>query len=891
MFNSGALQARNTIIYQLFGSLGSDNDHNLIGVDARLGPLQDNGGPTQTMALLAGSPAISAGDATAAPDFDQRGFARVVGGTIDIGAFELQPAGTATHYRVSAPAAATAASAFNVTVTALDDYGNAATGYTGTVHFSSSDGRAILPDDYTFTSNEAGVHTFPVTLKTLGNQTVVATDSATGLIHGSATVPVRISHYSVSAPSSATAGSRFSVTVTALDAEGNIATGYAGTVRFSTSDGQAVRPGDYTFTSSDTGVHTFSNGFTFRTAGDQTITATDTAAASITGSATVTVRASHFRVSAPATATAGSPISVTIANVDDDGNIATGYIGTVHFGISDGQGVLAGNYTFTSADAGAHTFSNGFTFRTAGNQTITATDTAAASITGSATVTVTAAAADRLYVRGPVSISAGTPFDLVVTLQDQYFNQATSYTGMVTFSSSDAQAALPENYAFTAADGGAHTFTVTLRTAGSQTITVADTATTRLAGEAALVTEYAIPTANAGVMGITTGPDGNLWFAERSARKIGRLTPAGTFTEFSLPTSSVAPTLITSGPGGDLWFTIFNGIARITPAGTITAEFQFYDGAHALVAGPDENLWFTPVGVDPDDPYEGPIVRMTPAGVFTAFRLPGFAGDLQGLTVGPDGNLWFVGQRANKIGAITTDGTFLSAWTIPTANSGPLGIAAGADGNVWFTESRANKIGRVTPAGSFTEFPLAPGSSPSAIVAGPEGNIWFTEAGTGKLGRITPAGVITEVPLPSRNTGLQALTTGPDGSLWFTESSTNKVGRLTPAIMVTPAAADHLLFLQQPTDTAAGQTITPAVTVAVVDPFGNVITSDNLDTVTLTIGTNPSGGTLSGTLTVTVSGGVATFDDLSIDLAGIGYTLHAMAAGLTDADSLAFRIT
>jgi len=99
------------------------------------------------------------------------------------------------------------------------------------------------------------------------------------------------------------------------------------------------------------------------------------------------------------------------------------------------------------------------------------------------------------------------------------------------------------------------------------------------------------------------------------------------------------------------------------------------------------------------------------------------------------------------------------------------------------------------------------------------------------------------------------------------------------------------VFLQQPTDAGAGQTISPAVTVAVVDPFGNVVTSDNSDTVTLTIGTNPGGGTLNGTLTLTVSNGVAIFSDLSIDLAGTGYTLHAsIGGGLPDIDSNPFNI-
>jgi len=68
-----------------------------ININPMLGPLQDNGGPTLTHALLPGSPAINAGDPNfiPPPDFDQRGpgFTRVVCGRIDIGAFEVQQAG------------------------------------------------------------------------------------------------------------------------------------------------------------------------------------------------------------------------------------------------------------------------------------------------------------------------------------------------------------------------------------------------------------------------------------------------------------------------------------------------------------------------------------------------------------------------------------------------------------------------------------------------------------------------------------------------------------------------------------------------------------------------------------------------------------------------------
>ncbi len=67
---------------------GPNDQFNLSAAALRLGPLQDNGGPTFTHALLCGSPAINAGDNTGAPPTDQRGFPRIVGGMIDIGSFE-----------------------------------------------------------------------------------------------------------------------------------------------------------------------------------------------------------------------------------------------------------------------------------------------------------------------------------------------------------------------------------------------------------------------------------------------------------------------------------------------------------------------------------------------------------------------------------------------------------------------------------------------------------------------------------------------------------------------------------------------------------------------------------------------------------------------------------
>jgi hypothetical protein len=160
--------------------------HNLIGGDPQLGPLQDNGGPTQTMALLPGSPALNAGDPAELGVADQRGVVR--SGGVNIGAYQA----SASAFVLTAPATVTAGTPFDATVKAVDPFGQTALGYVGTAHFGSTDGQAALPGDYPFTLGDAGTHTFPggFTLQTAGSQTVTAADTGTGSLTGSASVAV-----------------------------------------------------------------------------------------------------------------------------------------------------------------------------------------------------------------------------------------------------------------------------------------------------------------------------------------------------------------------------------------------------------------------------------------------------------------------------------------------------------------------------------------------------------------------------------------------------------------------------------------------------------------------------------------------------------------------------
>ena len=108
----------------------------------------------------------------------------------DSAAFSVAP-GAATRLVVTAPAAAAVGGPVSLTVRAEDGYANTSTAYGGTVHFTSTDSRAVLPADYTFTAGDHGVRTFPVTFTTPGTQTVTVTDTAVPSIAGtSAGVPV-----------------------------------------------------------------------------------------------------------------------------------------------------------------------------------------------------------------------------------------------------------------------------------------------------------------------------------------------------------------------------------------------------------------------------------------------------------------------------------------------------------------------------------------------------------------------------------------------------------------------------------------------------------------------------------------------------------------------------
>jgi hypothetical protein len=190
-------------------------------INPLLAPLASYGGPTQTLPLLPGSPALNTGDPARLGVPDQRGVTRT--GGVNVGAYQASP----SAFTIAVPSAVTAGAAFNFTVTAHDSSGNTATGYTGTVQLTSTDSHASLPGNVTLTN---GVGTFSVTLNTVGTWTINAQDVRAGIAGVSDKITVSPLTYRVTVAGAGPvpAGSNVLVSVQAVDAAGNPVAGYSG---------------------------------------------------------------------------------------------------------------------------------------------------------------------------------------------------------------------------------------------------------------------------------------------------------------------------------------------------------------------------------------------------------------------------------------------------------------------------------------------------------------------------------------------------------------------------------------------------------------------------------------------------------------------------------------
>ncbi len=192
------------------------------------------------------------------------------------------------------------------------------------------------------------------------------------------------------------------------------------------------------------------------------------------GSTQNTGPVSTFTVTASAAVvTAGNTFNVTVTAKDSLGATYPTYAGTINFSSTDPLAELPPNYTFIDGDNGVKTFS-GVKLKTAGTKTVTVSEVGNTAVAGSGSVNVSPATGSQIVLGNiPSGMTAGTAFSPTVTVKDTYGNVATSFTGTISWTSTDTAATLPALYTFSEKNEGVKTFTgeATLRTATTQQLT------------------------------------------------------------------------------------------------------------------------------------------------------------------------------------------------------------------------------------------------------------------------------------------------------------------------------------------------------------------------------------------------------------------------------------
>jgi hypothetical protein len=437
--------------------------------------------------------------------------------------------------KTGTPAAQTAGAAVNLTVNAVDANWNLVGTVTNTVGLTASDSSATLPAN---TALVAGTKALSVTFKTVGSQTVTVSDTTDGTKSPSTSSAITVnagaftklqllmpgetaapgtSSGKTGTPLAQTAGTAFNVTVNAVDANWNLIN-TNDMVSITSSDANAALPGNAALVS---GTQTFS--VMLKKAGTSTVSASDVTNAGIAGntSPSLIVNPGAFaklqilapgetaspgsaigKTGTPSAQTANVAFNVTVNAVDANWNLVSTASDTIGINSSDANASLPANAAFAG---GTQVFS--VTFKTSGTGTMTATDisdgTKTANTSSSITVNAGAFVKLQLLVPGetaapgtasgktgtPNAQTAGSAFNATVNAVDTLWNVVTSVTQTVGITSSDTNATLPANAALAS---GTKAFSVTLKTAGSRTVTATDiTDATKTANTSPLVTVVA----------------------------------------------------------------------------------------------------------------------------------------------------------------------------------------------------------------------------------------------------------------------------------------------------------------------------------------------------------------------------------------------------------------
>jgi len=369
----------------------------------------------------------------------------------------LTTRGAATLTMTGLPSATVPGASHVVTITATDSEGVVATNDNRTLHFTSTDDNAQLPADLPLV---AGVATATVSLANAGSQTVSASEIGSSLVAtNTVAVSGAVELEVTGIPSNVDAGAKSTVSVTAVDDNGDVVTDYAGTVHFTSTDGRAVLPADAKLVN---GTHDFEVALT--TAGTQSITVAGVRNASLTGSIVGIAVASGALTQivardVPSDSVAGDAFTFTAQGADEYGNLLNSLVGTPVVASTDPDAT----FTASAAVSGQSTITG--TMVAAGNQTLTVSQAAGSAVSGTASVFVRAGKTTRLELDLSGPDTAGSSRDLRPALYDAFGNPTQdTFRAMGQVRTSDAAVPAVPMY-------DAYSTPIVLKTAGSVDIT------------------------------------------------------------------------------------------------------------------------------------------------------------------------------------------------------------------------------------------------------------------------------------------------------------------------------------------------------------------------------------------------------------------------------------
>src|SRR5262245_17264271 len=368
----GTLTLNTSVVGGVLGSEVTGNGSSLVTVLTTLAQL--NTTLADANGLVFAPAAGFAGTATLVMQTNDLGNSGAGGPRLDGDTQSIFVTGLVDHFTIDLPASDVAGTPFPVTVTARNSAGDVVTNFSGTANLTASDGNATLPASTTFT---AGVATFTATLRTAGAQTITAMDATLPFITVDGTVTVRAAAAArlviEQQPTGTIVGAPFlpALRVAAFDAFNNLATGNTDVVRIRLQSNPvgALLTGVGSARLVN-GVAVFPNLGVTKAGTDFTLSASAAViAAAVSGPFDVTAVVKFAVTVGQQTATAGTPITMTVRALDARGLLVTGYAGKVHFTSSDPQAVLPPDSTLTNGEA---TFP--VTLKTAGARSISVAD-------------------------------------------------------------------------------------------------------------------------------------------------------------------------------------------------------------------------------------------------------------------------------------------------------------------------------------------------------------------------------------------------------------------------------------------------------------------------------------------------------------------------------------